>query len=87
MENQKWTRVSEFSQLTPEVIDKMLFEKMPLAGTARLARVCESWLHNHINHKYTELSEQLEVQLKGKGSLKVQMDEWWSFVAHKGSKQ
>ncbi|MDE5082869.1 MAG: hypothetical protein O4859_17060 [Trichodesmium sp. St18_bin1] len=87
MENQKWTRVSEFSQLTPEVIDKILFEKIPLAGSAISARVYESWLHNYVNHKYTELSEQLEVQLKGKGSLKVQMDEWWSFVAHKGSKQ
>lgn len=31
--------------------------------------------------------KQVEVQPKGKGSLKVQMDELWSFVDHKGNKQ
>ena len=36
--------------------------------------------------KTTEI-KQVEVQPKGKGSLKVQMDELWSFVDHKGNKQ
>jgi transposase-like protein len=65
----------------------MLLEKIPLAGIARVAQVSETWLQNYVNQKYTEFSEQLEVQPKGKGSLKVQMDELWSFVDHKGNKQ
>ena len=87
MENPKWTRVSERTQSTQEVIDQMLLEKIPLAGIARVAQVSETWLQNYVNQKYTEFSEQLEVQPKGKGSLKVQMDELWSFVDHKGNKQ
>ncbi len=41
----------------------------------------------YVNQKYTQLFEQLEVEPKGKGSLKVQMDELWSFYDHKGNKQ
>ena len=52
-----------------------------------MAKVSQLWLHNYVNQKYTQLFEQLEVELKGKGSLKVQMDELWSFYDHKGNKQ
>ena len=46
VENPNWTRVSERTLSTQEVIDQMLLEKIPLAGIARVAPVSETWLQN-----------------------------------------
>lgn len=56
-------------QLTKKVIgqdirdlgDKLLLEKSPLAGIARVSRVSERWLQTYVNAKFDAISKQVEV--------------------------
>ena len=54
----------------------MLLEKLPLAGIVRALQISELWLQQYV-----------KVRPKLKRRLRVQMDELWSFVDHKGEKQ
>ncbi len=72
---------------TQNLIDLLLLEKIPLAGIARAVGVSSSWLQDYVNACYEAVSQEVKVLPKAKGKLKVQMDELWSFVGHKGNKQ
>ena len=39
------------AQETIELIDRLLLEKIPLAGIARAAQVSETWLQKYVNNK------------------------------------
>jgi len=69
-------------------VDRLLLEKIPLAGIARAAEVSESWLQNYINNKYESIHKEVAAQRKDikKGSLTIECDEMWSFVGHKNNK-
>ena len=69
------------------MIDRLLLEKIPLAGIARAVQVSEDWLQRYVNYCYQVLPQRVQVQPKSKGSLTLQMDELWSFVDNKGNKQ
>ena len=71
---------------TGAFVDLLLLEKIPLAGMARATNVSESWLQAYVNACYEAVPKAAEVVPKAKGKLKVQMDELWSFVDHKGNK-
>ena len=49
---------------TKDLIDKLLLEKIPLAGIARVCDVSESWLHDYVNRKYEAVSRQVNVSSK-----------------------
>ncbi|MGF1601163.1 MAG: IS1 family transposase [Thermosynechococcaceae cyanobacterium] len=68
-------------------IELLLLEKIPLAGIARATGVSESWLQDYVNAFYAAVPQVAKVVPKAKGKLRVQMDELWSFVDHKGNKQ
>ena len=87
VENPQWQRVSERTQDTYDLLEKLLLEKIPLAGIARVLKVSERWLQSYVNHKYENLPQQVEVEPKPKRRLTIQMDELWSFVDDKGNKQ
>lgn len=70
-----------------DLIDKLLLERIPLAGIARVAGVSERWLQGYVNRKYQEVPRQVDVQKKPKGKLTIQCDEMWSFVGNKDKKQ
>ena len=72
---------------TQSLVDLLLLEKIPLAGIARATGVSSSWLQDYVNACYEAMPQEVEVLPKAKGKLKVQMDELWSFVDHKGNKQ
>lgn len=72
---------------TKATIERMLLEKIPLAGIARSLKVSESWLQQYVNHYYASVPQQVEVQPKAKQRLTVQLDELWSFVDDKGNEQ
>ncbi|NJN49670.1 MAG: IS1 family transposase [Alkalinema sp. RL_2_19] len=72
---------------TQSLVDLLLLEKIPLAGIARATGVSSSWLQDYVNACYEAMPQAVEVRPKAKGKLKVQMDELWSFVDHKGNKQ
>jgi hypothetical protein len=52
------------SQETKELIDKLLLEKLPLAGIARVAEVSEPWLQSHVDQKYEAVPKQVESRPK-----------------------
>ena len=75
------------SEETKALIDKLLLEKIPLAGIARVCQVSETWLQDYVNRKYEAIPQQVNVSAKKKGRLTIQCDEMWSFVGNKGNKQ
>ena len=54
------------SDATKRLIDKLLLEKIPLAGIARVAEVSESWLQEYVNKKYEGTPRQVKVKAKKK---------------------
>lgn len=54
------------SQETKDLIDKLLLEKIPLAGIARATEVSEPWLQSYVNAKYESVSQQVKVKTKKK---------------------
>ena len=84
MENPQWRRIPEETKV---LIDRLLLEKIPLAGIARVLKISEPWLQNYVNDKYDAVPRQVTVQPKSQGRLTVQMDELWSFVDDKGNEQ
>ena len=49
---------------TKERIDKLLLEKLPLAGIARVEDVSETWLQAYVNEKYEVVAKQVQVKAK-----------------------
>jgi len=56
------------SDETKRLIDKLLLEKLPLAGIARVAEVSEVWLQQYVNGKYEQVPHQVEVRTQKKGA-------------------
>ena len=84
IENPQWRMISEE---TKGIIDRLLLEKLPLAGIARALQISELWLQQYVNQKYQQMKQEVIVRPKPKSRLRVQMDELWSFVDHKREKQ
>jgi IS1 family transposase len=72
---------------TKALIDRLLLERISLAGIARAVSVSERWLQTYVNEKYAGQPRQVQVRSKPKARLTVECDELWSFVGHKGNKQ
>ncbi len=51
-------------EATKTLIDKLLLEKIPLAGIARVVGVSEPWLQRYVNDKYQNVSRQVNVRAK-----------------------
>ena len=84
VENPQWKRREPDSTA---MIDRLLLEKIPLAGIARVLKLSASWLQRYVNRSYEGVPRQVQVMPKPKGPLTVQMDELWSFVIDKGNTQ
>jgi len=48
------------SQQTWELVDKLLLEKIPIAGISRVTGVSEPWLQRYINRKYEKVPQQID---------------------------
>ena len=46
------------------LIDKLLLEKVPLAGIARVVGVSERWLQTYVNEKYESIDKAVNVKKK-----------------------
>jgi pyocin large subunit-like protein len=88
-----WSSICEksekgrISEETKELIDKLLLERLSLAGIARITGVSERWLQNNVNKKYEEVKREVAVSKKSKGRLTIECDELWSYVGNKDNKQ
>ncbi len=54
------------SDETKALIDKLLLEKLPLAGIARVTGVSETWLQNYVNDKYEQVPREAQLRSKKK---------------------
>ena len=73
------------SEATKKLVDKLLLERISLAGIARVTDVSEAWLQNYVNKKYESVPRKVEVSSK-KTRLTIECDELWSFVGNKENK-
>jgi len=80
-------RHQPISEDTRKSIDKLLLEKISLAGIVRATGVSPRWLQYYVNKKLGAVKRQVEVKSKKKVKLTLQWDEMWSFVGNKGNKQ
>jgi len=72
---------------TKALIDRLLLERISLAGIVRTTKVSERWLQNYVNEKYKNVPRRVIISRKTKGRLTIECDELWSFVGKKGNKQ
>ncbi len=56
------------SEEKKKLIDKLLLEKIPLAGIARVVEVSKKWLQDYVNAKYESIPKQVKVTSKKKGN-------------------
>lgn len=47
-------------QSTWDTVDKLLLEKVPIAGISRVTDISEPWLQRYINQKYKDTPKKLE---------------------------
>ena len=57
----------QIKRIPPEIwefIDKLLLERVPLAGIARVCDISERWLQVYVNEKYAAVPQQVESEGK-----------------------
>jgi insertion element IS1 protein InsB len=84
VENPKNPRISDEQK---QLIDKLLLEKISLAGIARAVGVSKRWLQTYVNNKYQCVSQCVKVAVKVALNLTIECDEAWSFVGNLKYKQ
>lgn len=81
------------SQATKDLIDRLLREKLPLAGIVRVTGISERWLQNYINEKYGSTLRQIDLKSGSskrstkKRHLPIECDEKEAFVGKRTCKQ
>lgn len=53
---------------TKALINKLLLEKLPLAGIARVTGVSETWLQSYVNQLYEQMPRQAQLRSEKKTS-------------------
>ena len=69
------------------LIDKLLLERISLAGICRAVGVSQRWLQYYVNAKYAAVSRQIQFSGKSQGELVLECDELWSYVGKRKLKQ
>lgn len=49
-----------------EIVDRLLLEKLSLAGICRALQVSESWLQDYVKRKYAQVPQQVNISPKKK---------------------
>jgi len=47
-----------------DYVDKLLLEKLPIAGISRVTGISEPWLQNYINKKYEKIPKKIDILKK-----------------------
>ena len=51
-------------QETWDLVDKLLLEKIPIAGISRVTGISEPWIQKYINNKYENIEQKVNVVKK-----------------------
>ena len=76
----------QISQERWDIVDRLLLEKIPLAGIIRVTGISKPWLQKYVNQKYEDTPKVIEIT-KEKGRLTIECDEMWSFVEMRVNKK
>ena len=75
------------TQYEKDLIDKLLLEKISLAGISRVLEISETWLQHYVNNKFEKITKKIilspESILKSDINVIIECDEMWSFVGKK----
>ena len=82
----EYPKKQKISEEKKALVNRLLLEKLSLAGIARSVGVSEAWLQGYVNKKYKNISKALE-HPKGRFRLVLECDEMWSFCGNKKHKQ
>ncbi len=52
------------SQEMWDIVDKLLLEKIPIAGISRVTGISEPWLQKYINQKYDDTPKKIDITKK-----------------------
>jgi IS1 family transposase/transposase-like protein len=74
------------SDLTRQLIDSLLLERISMRGIARVTGVSWDWLQKYVNSKMSRIPCCISVTDKLKGRLNLECDQMWSFVLSKKNK-
>jgi IS1 family transposase len=77
---------SRITDAEKALVDKLLLEKIPLAGIARVTGISERWLQDYANDQYEAVPRVVTVMAKTSFDLTIECDEAWSFVGNKANK-
>lgn len=58
---------------TRELIDRLLSERISLAGIARAVQVSQQWLQTYVNDKYASVSRSVQMTPKKRGGVSGSM--------------
>ena len=56
---------------TWDIVDKLLLEKIPIAGISRVTDISEPWLQRYINQKYEDIPQKIDI-VKDRGRLTIE---------------
>ena len=77
----------KISQEKIDLIDRLLLEKIPLAGISRAVEVSISWIQKYVNEKFANIKQEFKVDKTiDTKNIIIQCDEMWSFVGKKAKK-
>ncbi len=62
------------------LIGKLLLEKIPLSGIARVVEVSDYWLQNYVNDKYDSIPKVINVTPKGKLTIQCDATKWRGLI-------
>ena len=71
---------SKISYETKELINKLLLERLPLAGIVRVTGVSKRWLPYYVNTQYDQIPRKIVVSKTSPGRLTIEGDELWSLA-------
>lgn len=82
---------NQISQEIKDLINKLLLERLSLEGVCRVTGVSQTWLMSYITELYHQVPDDLKLviphEVEDVFLTRVEADELWSFVGHKGNRQ
>ncbi len=70
----------KITETQKEMVDKLLLERISLAGICRVVGVSERWLQYYVNDKYANTPRVIKLSGKSTGELVLECDELWSYA-------
>lgn len=82
---------NQIGEQTKDLVSKLLLERLSLEGICRVTGVSQTWLMGYLTELYSLVPDDLNLvipqDVQGVFLTRVEADEIWSFVGHKGNRQ